>query len=179
MEALEQDRLPEAISIIQTDYKCLNEEERKTVVEMENRETNSLANYLDCEGNADDLWFQVDLNEKDDIVIVHTNESGYTNIYYFRNKEGEGIWYDRALRAENHQEENVPYFVKWDEKNYMVVPYWGNDKEQIKGATIYNFRKESVVGIGINKDNTINICYQIYSRGNEQGGTGLPMVVQQ
>lgn len=128
----------------------------------------SVSSFQYYEGSTENQWFQVSLDEKDDIVTVYTDKWGDMRILFFRNSAGEGKQYE-ALRAENHQTENIPYFIRWKDKNYMAVPYWGmsNETDKIRGAAVWDFNDGGYwcVGIGINNDNTRNICYQIYNRG--------------
>lgn len=171
--SVEEKRLIPALIDIETEYELLNEQEIKAVTEKEDSDFNSLSSFQYYEGNEEDRWFRVSLAEKDDIVIVHTDKKAdYTYILFFENLNGEGKWYEQALCAENYQKGSYPYFIEWEGKKYIAVPYWGmgNEKDEIRGVTISDYSDLGViVGIGVNNDNTRNICYQAYDIGSVRG----------
>lgn len=53
-----------------------------------------------------------------------------------------------------------PYFIEWDGTNYLAVPYWNREGENIIGVAVYMYDHNyggRVLAIGKNSDSSICI----------------------
>ena len=160
VEALQNGDLIEQLESIEAEYEIIVDEEKRVLIEVEHEV--GLSMY--SEGfEEDDIWYKVSLsNEGDDIVVTHQEENGVVvNLYFWNNKES-GCYNDTPVCTGGQKKSN-PYFIEWDNKNYLAMPFWNEEKDELIGVLIYHFVGESdgtAIGIGINSDNTINISVE-------------------
>lgn len=153
--ALINDALIEALLKIEAEYRILDEDEKKQFLNSSKRIC--LLSYEHYEGTVDDIWYLVNLCEKDDIVVWQKREN-HTGILYFQRHEP-GVDVGRTKKDQ-------PYFIHWEGKNYMAIPYWDDSEENIIGVSVHIYDSGySVVGIGADENLQITVCYQNYNLG--------------
>lgn len=165
-DALLNDTLIENLLKIEAEYEILNGDSKDKF--LNNCKDIYLLSYEYYEGTDSDIWYLVDLYEKDDIVIWHQTKEN-TNILFFENY-GNSYW--KALGV-GRLRKDQPYFIHWEDENYLAIPYWDDCEENIIGVTVHIYDNQSdkhdVVGIGIDQNSQITTCYQAYNIGNYGG----------
>lgn len=151
--------LEKGLKKISSDYTILNKKEKEKAIKKDKNKM--LRSYQMTEGQKLDEWFQVNLSEVgNDIVIKHPE--GNEAIFYFFPTWSE-VGYDMALRAEGKGD---VYFISWKNNNYMAIPEMNSKGDKIKGITICNYNSSSYVGslmrIEINRDKTTDVSYYLY-----------------
>lgn len=161
--ALLEGKLIEKMEDIQAEYRVMGKEEKEAFDVPE--EEQGLGVSLYYSSIKDDEWYCVSLSEEgDDIIAEHVGEDGCTVNYFFWNIMQWYYYGEVPLRA-GGQKNSRPYFVEWEDKNYMAIPYWNMEGDEIIGVTIYKFysyNAGSVLAIGINTDGTVQVTPQKY-----------------
>lgn len=161
--ALINDALIEALLEIEAEYQILDRDEKKQF--LDSCKSIELLSYEHYEGTDDDIWYLVDLYEKDDIVIWRKKEE-YTDILYFQHFEFENRYFYAQGVDVGRTKKDQPYFIHWEGQNYMAIPYWDDSEENIIGVSIHIYGSGySVVGIGVDENLQITVCYQNYNLG--------------
>lgn len=184
-EALREERLIERIEQIQADYRIVSNEEKEKFDVSEEERDRDVGLRLHYPVFKDDVWYCVSLtDEKDDIVVEHVGEDGCIVNYFFWNIMQWHKYTDVPMRS-GGQKNSKPYFVAWEDTNYMTIPYWDEHGNEIIGVTVYKIYNNyggDVTAIGRNSDGTIVVTpqeYDIVNRLNNltEGATVWPIVV--
>lgn len=164
IEAVKEDCLIEKLTEISTEFEIVETREKETFQRERDNEC-GLAAYNTDYSLCKDIWYRVSLSpEGDDIIVEHVDEEGYIVNYFFWNIMRSYQYSDVPVRS-GGQKQSRPYFIQWEDKNYMAIPYWSTEKDKIVGVAVYEFINNFggvVTGIGINSDGTINISEQAY-----------------
>ncbi len=162
--------LEKGLKKISSDYIILNKKEKEKAIK---KDTNKmLRSYQMTEGQKLDEWYQVNLSEiGNDIVIKHPK--GNEDIFLFFPTWYE-VGYDMALRSKGNGD---VYFISWKSNNYMAITEKNPKGDTIKGITIYNYNSSIYIGslmrIEINRDKKTNVSYYLYfSTGTGQEPDG-------
>ncbi|SHL70624.1 hypothetical protein SAMN02745136_05517 [Anaerocolumna jejuensis DSM 15929] len=151
--------LEKGLKKISSDYIILNKKEKEKAMK---KDTNKmLRSYQMTEGQKLDEWYQVNLSEiGNDIVIKHPK--GNEAIFYFFPTWYE-VGYDMALRSKGNGD---VYFISWKNNNYMAITDKNPKRDTIKGITIYNYNSSIYIGslmrIEINRDKKTDVSYYLY-----------------
>lgn len=171
-QAVTNGNMEDQLSQIEADYAVMSNWE-KVIAIAESTDT-TLANFQYYFGNEEDEWYRISLYEKDDIVIRHVFEDGSITSYAFLNYEH---FSTEALRT-GGKGANVPYFIQWEDQNYIAFPCENVEENIKRGLIVYDYSVMGVVGIGLKEDGTIDINYQTCSLW-DYGGTMWPIVVRE
>lgn len=154
---------------LQIDYKILEEKERSQLLDKEQEaEYWYLYGYQYHVERREDIWIQIPNNHNTmDIVILNTGALEQKEYYYFRVNE-DGKIYDWPERYHIYdQYEELPYFIKWNNNMYMVVPCRADEGSRINGVLISALfiLPDSTVGphmaaVWFNEDGSTEVCYQ-------------------
>ena len=132
--------------------------------------------YYCDEGSIWDTWYQINLYPEvhtalsdTDIVISHVDKLGshtekaenVTNLVFFN--EGQ-YYYELAIR-QGGQTDTQPYFVNWENENYMITLIEKN--EQVIGMTVYKYC--NVMTLIINDSGGIDKEYWVCNVGSYDG----------
>lgn len=143
--ALKNNRVDQAMNEIACDHITLNSQEKQNM-----RQTYpELERYY-----GSDIWYQVDLSQAGkDLVMCKRTWDGY-NLSYIVSRERETGNYTCNPLFAGGQKKSKPYFVQWDEKNYVAYPYRDENDKEIVAMTIYDMAsdadkiKEISIGVG-------------------------------
>ena len=164
------DRLHE----IAANYRKLNVIEKIKVI-MNSKDNIFLKYYCD-EGSIWDTWYQINLYPEvhtalsdTDIVISHVDKSGshtekaenVTNLVFFN----EGWQYYGLAIRQGGQTDTQPYFVNWENENYMITLIEKN--EQVIGMTVYKYC--NVMTLIMNDSGGIDKEYWVCNVGSYSG----------
>ena len=181
--ALKEESLIEEIEQIQADYRVVSKEEKETFELDLPEEERGLGIALYYPAIKDDTWYCVSLTEEeDDIIVEHVGEDGCIVNYFFWNIMQWHKYTDVPMRS-GGQRNSTPYFVTWENANYMTIPYWDIKGEEIIGVTIYKYFNNmsgEVTAIGRNSDGTIEVipqCCYVSFNDYIEGATFWPVVV--
>lgn len=162
--------LEKGLKKISSDYIILDKKEKEKAIK---KDTNKmLRSYQMTEGQKLDEWYQVNLSEiGNDIVIKHPK--GNEDIFLFFPTWYE-VGYDMALRSKGNGD---VYFISWKNNNYMAITEKNSKGDTIKGITIYNYNSSIYIGslmrIEINRDKKTDVSYYLYfSTGTGQEPDG-------
>lgn len=182
-DALKEERLIEEIERIQANYRVVSKEEKETFELDLPEEERGLGIALYYPAIKEDTWYCVSLTEEeDDIIVEHVGEDGCIVNYFFWNIMQWHKYTDVPMRA-GGQRNSTPYFVTWENVNYMTIPYWDIKGEEIDGVTIYKYFNNmsgEVIAIGRNSDGTIEVipqCCYVSFNDYIEGATIWPVVV--
>lgn len=165
--ALIDDALIEALLEIEAGYQILDRDEKKQF--LDSCKDIGILSYEHYEGTDDDIWYLVDLGKKDDIVIWKMRENR-TGILYFQHYGESRYFYEPAVDV-GRTKKDQPYFIHWEGKNYLAIPYWDEAEENIIGVSVHIYDGQyNVVGIGLDENFQITVCYQTYNLGADRGG---------
>lgn len=165
--ALINDALVEALLEIEAEYQILDENEKKQF--LDSCKDIDILSYEHYEGTDDDIWYLVDLCEKDDIVIWRKKEE-CTDILYFQHYVENRYFYEPGVDV-GRTKKDQPYFIHWEGKNYLAIPYWDEAEENIIGVSVHIYDGQyNVVGIGLDENFQITVCYQGYNLGAVRDG---------
>lgn len=184
IHALEEEKLLESLKKIEAAHELLSEEEKQAFDLPEEKKGAGLALYYEEIENDD--WYRVSLTEEgDDIIVEHVEEDGHIVNYFFFNIMGKHVYSDLPLWA-GGQKGSHPYFISWGEENYLAIPYWDREGDNIIGVTIHKYLDNysaCVLAIGKNSDSSISVTLQDYEivpynyRFLSLGATRWPVVV--
>ena len=151
--------LEKGLKKISSDYTILNKKEKEKAIKKDKNKM--LRSYQMTEGQKLDEWYQVNLSEiGNDIVIKHPK--GNEDIFLFFPTWYE-VGYDMALRSKGNGD---VYFISWKNNNYMAITEKNPKGDTIKGITIYNYNSSIYIGslmrIEINRDKKTNVSYYLY-----------------
>jgi len=163
--ALINDTLIEDLLEIEAEYEILDETEKNRI--MNDSKDIFLLSYNYYKGTDSDQWYLVDLYDKKDVVIWHQGEEMAEILFFEYYVNGNS--YSKALRS-GGQKRSQPYFIKWEGENYMAIPYWDENEENIIGVTVHVYDYQNyLIGIGIDDNSRITTCYWGYNLGGRDG----------
>lgn len=137
--ALKEESLIEEIELIQADYRVVSKEEKETFELDIPEEERGLGTALYYPAIKDDTWYCVSLTEEaDDIIVEHVGEDGCIVNYFFWNIMQWHKYTDVPMRS-GGQRSSTPYFITWENANYMTIPFGDIKGEKIIGVTIYKY----------------------------------------
>ena len=157
-EGLLQKKITEYLDVIPADYIILEEKEKEAL----SKKQNQLAYFSEL-FDEDAVWYQADLSEAgEDLVVCCQLDGGYELSYIFVNDKEYG--YINSPITGGGQKKSAPYFICWENINYVVFPYWDKAQEEIIGIAVYDHHigayVGTVAGIWRNSDGTVQIKQQ-------------------
>ena len=137
---------------ISAEYKKISSlEKSQYFTEQEAEDYYGLAHYcLEIEPLLlKDIWYLVSLSEEgNDLVIESYDWEGEKCIYVFINFFGTRMQYtEPPMWAMEANPIGSPYFISWDEHNYMAVPVWKEESDKLLGIEVYDYDPYMRLGV--------------------------------
>lgn len=181
-QSLESGNWDKKLKEISAEYITLTSKEKQQLFEYQNPQ-NVCGLYAYCEEEPlllKDKWYIVSLSEYgEDLVIESYNGMGKKCVYFFHNFLSNNVYPEMAMYAAEKRETGSPYFISWDGINYMAVPVWREENNEILGMEVYDYYSTDFVGvitgIQVDENGERKVKSQEYlfttSRGGDMGGT--------
>ncbi len=168
-QALKDNSVEEYLEMIPSNYRKVEEGEKAQLVH------GAEIAYFEPLFDEEDLWYLFpSVDEEDVLVVCRLLTGGYQLTYIFENSESSG--YVFPVLTGGGQRNSLPYFIQWEEENYIAFPYWNKDEDRIVGVAVYRFGglMSNVITIGRNSDGTFQVLCQDawYDFTGKEGYTG-------
>ena len=150
-EALENQNVEKAMKSIVCNYEILNHDQKELVME----------EYPEFHGCYEtDIWYRLHMTaERNDYVIYHQTMEGYKQYFIILNDTDDYIESVELPMYAGGQKRSEPYFIQWNDKNYIAFSYWDKENKKIVGLVVYD-GDGNLVSIGMNQDRTFQVVPQ-------------------
>ena len=162
-EALENQNVENAMKSIVCNYEILSLDQKEAIMEKQSE----FHRYYET-----DIWYRLHMRmsaESNDYVIYHQTMEGYKQYFMILDDSDDYTTADIPMYA-GGQKRSEPYFIQWNDKNYVVFSYWDRENKKIVGLVVYDGYGD-LVSIGMNQDGTFQVVPQdrmFAHEGNER-----------